>query len=80
MYGCIVTLFTLSHPHPTSPSPALGVIPPREALSHITEIRSGSNDGTNDAGTRGVPIVKSTAVSIGPGLPPIPLKIINKID
>ena len=76
----ILTLFNLSHPHPTSPSPALGVIPPRETLSHIAEIRSGSNDGTNDAGTRGVPIVKSMAVSIGPGLPPVPLKIINKIE
>ena len=66
----ILTLFNLSHAHPTSPSPALGVIPPRETLSHIAEIRSGSNDGTNDEGTRGVPIIKSTAVSIGPAFLP----------
>ena len=49
-------------------------------MSHITEIRCDSNDGTNDTGTRSVPIVKSTAVSIGPGLPPISLKIGNEIE
>ena len=53
----ILTMFNLSHPHPTSTSPALGVIPPRETLSHIAKITSGSNDGTNDAGTGCVPIV-----------------------
>ena len=75
----ILSLFILSHPS-LLPLQALKVIPLTGTLSHIVEIRSGSNNDTNDAGTRDIPIVIMTAVSIGPGLPPIPLKNVNKIE
>ena len=60
--------------------PVLEIIPPREIISHTTEISSSSNNYRNDVGTRSVPIVKTTAVSIRPGLHPIPLNIVNIIE
>ena len=64
---------------------ALGVEPPREMLSHITEITSLTHETTSstngyNARLRDPLANKSTMVSVGGGFPPVPLKLVNKIE
>ena len=64
---------------------ALGVEPPREMLSHITEITSLTHETTSSANGSNArlrdPLAnKSTMVSVGGGFPSVPLKLVNKIE
>ena len=64
---------------------ALRVEPPREMLSHITEITSLTHKTTSSANGSNAqlrdPLAnKSTMVSVGGRFPPVPLKLVNKIE